>query len=116
MKSLLRCGFAIVLAFAAVLGASAQPVPLGAGSYFLAPKAGDKPPPQAPLRTAAMLAQAAPTNQWYSALIFNPKPDPIFAHPLTVKTTAAGIEMGLPTKTVLPTDRGDAATGVGHFP
>jgi UDP-GlcNAc:undecaprenyl-phosphate GlcNAc-1-phosphate transferase len=63
MKSLLRCGFAIVLGFAAVVGASAHPVPLGAGGYFLAPKADDKPPPQALARTAAMLEPAAPTNQ-----------------------------------------------------
>ncbi len=31
-----------------------------------------------------MLAQAAPTNQWYSSLIFSPKPEALFAHPLTV--------------------------------
>ena len=27
------------------------------------------------MRTEAMLKKAAPTNQWYSTLIFNPKPE-----------------------------------------
>ena len=44
--------------------AVAQPVKLGEGTYFLSPKAGDKPVPRAPFRTEAMLKRAAPTNQW----------------------------------------------------
>ena len=41
-------GFAcIALCFGSLVGAMAQPVKLGAGTYYLSPK-GDKPPPQAP--------------------------------------------------------------------
>jgi endoglucanase Acf2 len=82
----------------------AQPIKVGAGSYYASPKKGDEPPPLAPFRTEAMLKQAAPTNQWYSTLIFNPKPEALFAHPLTVKTTPAGLELALPSKQVVPTD------------
>jgi hypothetical protein len=51
---------AVLAALAVALPASAQPVKLGAGTYFLAPKAGDKPVPSAPFRTEAMLKRAAP--------------------------------------------------------
>ena len=104
---------ALLLAAGLALSATAQPVKLGAGTYFLTPKAGDSAPPPAPGRTDAMLKQAAPTNQWYSALIFNPKPAALFAHPLTVKTTAAGFEMALPSKQVVPTERRDVEI---HYP
>lgn len=63
MRTLLRCSFAIVLGFAAVLGTNAQPVTPDAGGYLLAPTAKDNPPPQALLDTVALLKRAAPTNQ-----------------------------------------------------
>ena len=65
---------------------AAQPVKAGEGSYVLGPKPGDKGLPAAPLRTEAMQKLAAPTSQWYSTLIFNPKPLPIFVQPMTVRT------------------------------
>jgi endoglucanase Acf2 len=71
---------------------------VGAGTVLLQPKGKDKLPPPAPFRTEAMLKQAAPTSQWYSTLIFHAEPGPIFAQPLSFKTTAAGIEMALPQK------------------
>ena len=102
---LITQGFlALALAGGVLLGAAAQPMKVGAGAVHLSPKAGDKPPPQAPYRTDAMLKLAAPTNQWYSTLIFNPKPEALFAHPLTVRTTPAGLELALPSKQVVPTD------------
>lgn len=104
MKVLNRWGMGLLLGLSIALSASAQPVKLGASTYHSAPKAGDKPPPQAPHRTEAMLKLAAPTNQWYSTLIFNPKPEALFAHPLTVKTTPAGLELALPVKQVVPTE------------
>ena len=94
--------------------ATAQPVKLGQAGYALAPKAGDKPMPAAPLRTEAMLKLAAPTNQWYSGLIFNPQPDAIYAQPLSVKTTAAGLELALPTKEVVATERRDVEIHYAH--
>ncbi len=95
---------AAVLVTGALASAAAQPVQQGAGTYYLSPKSGDKAPPVAPYRTEAMLKLAAPTNQWYSTLIFNPKPEALFAHPLTVKTTPAGLELALPSKQVVPTE------------
>jgi endoglucanase Acf2 len=115
--------FALALmtgALACVLGsvglagsAFAQPVKAGEGTYFLSPKGRDKAAPKAPFRTDALLATAAQTNQWYSTLIFNPTPEAIFAHPLTVRTTAAGFEVALPVKTVVPTSRLDTEI---HYP
>lgn len=102
--------FIRVLGVALALGASAlstgwtQTEKLGAATIHLVTKSGDKAPPVAPLRTESMLKLAAPTNQWYSTLIFNPKPEALFAHPLTVKTTLAGLELALPVKQVVPTD------------
>ena len=40
-----------------------------------------------------MAKLAAPTSQWYSTLIFNPKPEALYVQPLTVKTTPAGLEV-----------------------
>jgi endoglucanase Acf2 len=107
-------GLAVVLALAATMSATAQPVKVGAGGYFTAPKGSDKAPPRAAGRTVAMLAQAAPTNQWYSSLIFFPnKPEALFAHPLTVKATVAGFEMALASKEIVPTERRDVEV---HYP
>ena len=101
MKVFTKWVAGLLLGVGVAMVAIAQPVKLGAGSYHLAPKDGDKAPPAAPLRTEAMLKRAAPTNQWYSTLIFNPKPEALFAHPLTVKTTPAGLELALPSKPIL---------------
>lgn len=102
-------------AMAVVLSApaTAQPVKAGAGTYFLAPKGNEARPPAAPFRTDALLKTAAQTNQWYSTLLFNPTPDPIYAQPITVRTTAAGLEFALPSKTIVPTERRDVEV---HYP
>ncbi len=101
-----------LLAFASP--AVAQPVKLGEGTYFLSPKAGDPSLPAAPFRTEAMLKRAAPTNQWYSTLVFSDKPDPIFVQPITVKTTPAGVEFALPSKEAVPTWRQDIEIRYPH--
>lgn len=93
--------------------ALAQPVQLGAATYFLAPKGSDKPMPPAAMRTDAMSNTAAQTNQWYSTLIFNPTPEAIFAHPLSVKPTSVGFEISLPRKEIVPTVRRDVEV---HYP
>jgi endoglucanase Acf2 len=94
--------------------ALAQPVKAGAGSYHVGPKGSDKGLPAAPFRTEAMQKKAAPTSQWYSTLIFNPRPDPIYVQPMTVRTTPAGFEMVLPTKEVTTTERRDTEVGYPH--
>lgn len=93
--------------------AFAQGVKVGEAEYFPAPKGSEKLPPDAPHRTAALMAQAAPTNQWYSTLIFNAKPEAIYAQPLTVKAVAPAFEVALPSKKVVPTFRRDVEI---HYP
>ena len=105
---------AALAVLAVALPVAAQPVKLGAGTYYLSPKPGDKAVPSAPLRTEAMLKRAAPTSQWYSTLIFNPKPDPIFVQPITVKATPAGLEFALPSKEVVNSVRQDVEIRYPH--
>lgn len=114
MKFITGCSLALLFMWFGAGPLAAQPVQAGAGTYFLAPKGGDKGLPEAPLRTDAMLKQAAPTSQWYSTLIFNPKPFPIFVQPMTVRTTPAGFEMVLPSKEVVKTERLDTEIGYPH--
>ncbi len=75
---------------------------VGSGMVLLAPRSRDQPPPSAPFLTEAMRNQAVPTSQWYSTLAFNANPGPIFAQPLSFKTTPAGLEMALPRKQHVP--------------
>ena len=103
----------VVLAAGVVCAASAQTVKVGEASYLLAPKSGERVPPDAPFRTPEMLKTAAQTNQWYSTLIFDATPEVIFAQPLTVKAASAGFEVALPSKEVVPTVRRDVEI---HYP
>jgi len=113
MSLIKRCLGGLLLGSVALTAALAQPVQVGAGSYVLSPKGTDRAVPAAPLRTEAMLQRAVPTNQWYSTLVFNPQPEAIFVQPLSVRTTPAGLEVSLPTKQVVPTERKDVEI---HFP
>jgi endoglucanase Acf2 len=106
-------GIAGLVALSAISHAGAQPVKQGAGTYYLSPKGGDAVMPAATQRTDALQKTAAQTNQWYSALIFNPKPEVLFVQPLTVKATLQGFEMALPSKEVKPTERRDVEI---HYP
>ena len=108
-----RCCLAAIIAANGTSPALAQPVKVGAATYFLSPKGSDNKVPAAPMRTEAMLKTAAQTNQWYSALIFSAKPEVIYAQPLSFKPTPAGFEMALPLKEVLPTERRDVEI---HYP
>lgn len=108
----------LMLAAAGALAAgvaSAQPdmLKLGAGAVSLKPRGADASVPRAPFRTEAMLKRAAPTNQWYSSLIFNDQPENIFAQPLSFRPMPAGLEVALPRKQVVPTERQDVEI---HYP
>lgn len=94
--------------------AMGQTEKVGAASYLLSPRASDRGMSPAPLRTEAMLKTAAQTNQWYSTLIFNPKPEALFVQPITVKATPAGLEFALPSKEVVPTVRRDVEIRYPH--
>lgn len=104
---------ALGLLCAAPLAAQPDLLKVGAGAVSLKPRGADKPVPRAPYRTEAMLQRAAPTNQWYSSLIFSDKPENIYAQPLSVRPQPAGLEVALPKKVVVPTERRDVEI---HYP
>lgn len=113
MKLIHRLSIALCTCAVTQVFAADTIVKLGAGAYLTAPKTNDRAVPAAPYRTEAMLKTAAQTNQWYSTLIFNPKPEVIFVQPLTVQATPAGFEMALPEKQIVPTERRDVEV---HYP
>lgn len=84
----------------ALLPAQAQEEKVGLATIFRSPKSGILgAPAQTPdprHRTAGMQRLAAPTNQWYSSVLFFDKPEPIHAHPATYKPSANGFEIGFP--------------------
>ncbi|OYT86685.1 MAG: hypothetical protein CFE46_14555 [Burkholderiales bacterium PBB6] len=86
----------------------------GAGAVTLAPRGSDAAVPPAPMRTPEMLKRAAPTNQWFSTLIFNRDPEPIYAQPLSVRPVQAGLEVALPQKLIVPTERRDVEVQYPH--
>lgn len=83
---------------------------VGLGTVYLAPKpsffsASVPATPDAKYRTPAMLKQAAPTNQWYSSVMFTRWSEPIHAHPATYKAGPDGFEIGYPVETDEPEDK-----------
>lgn len=115
MRPLRLHTLALVLALtAAAVHAAPSLQPVGAGATLAAPKDDDRPMPPAPHRTAAMQALAAPTNQWYSSLVFAAEPEALFVQPITVKPTRAGLEFALPSKEVVPTVRRDVEIRYPH--
>lgn len=103
------------LVLALMLPAAAQPVQVGAGAYLLAPKnSTDKPVPRAVYRTDSLKKTAAQSNQWYSSVIYNENPDALFAHPLTIKPSKKGLELALPQKEIVPTERKDVEVHYAH--
>jgi len=84
--------------------ASAQSVDLGAGGYRTEFKRGDPTPPEARFVSGAAVGKAAPTNQWYSSVMFLRWSQPIHALPMTYRATEAGFELGLPVKRVATVD------------
>jgi endoglucanase Acf2 len=113
-RTLWRLTWLVLLELVLLPSAMAQLVKAGEGAYHQGPRPGDKGLPAAPLRTEALLRQAAPTNQWYSTLIFNPSPHPVFVQPMTVRTTAQGFEFALPSKEVTSTERRDTEVAYPH--
>lgn len=91
----------------------AQPVALGSASYFATPKAADRSVPVAAYRSKGLENTPAQSAQWFSTLLYSAKPEAIFVQPITVKPTAAGLELALPVKEVIPTVRQDTEI---HYP
>ncbi|WP_158558851.1 glycosyl hydrolase [Rhodoferax lacus] len=114
MNKLTRSCLQLTLASLAFATVQAQTVKLGMGSYYTAPKSGDRTVPPANLRTAALANTPAQSAQWYSSVVYSAKPEALFVQPLTVKPTAAGLEVALPVKEVRPTVRRDVEIRYPH--
>lgn len=114
----LACHFLILTLICACMGVVQAQTTVAAGAVQLltAPKGGDRAAPMAHGREGAMRQRAAPTNQWYSSLLFSQEPQALYAQPLTGRATAQGFEMSLPLKTVIPTERKDNETHYPHRP
>ncbi len=78
---------------------------VGLARVFAAPRTGalSAPPvtPEAFGRTSEMHARAAPTNQWFSSLLFGRWSQPLHAHPATYLAGAAGFEIGYPHRSTV---------------
>jgi endoglucanase Acf2 len=92
---------ACCMALLAITGAATAATPdvkLGLGGYFSRLKSGDGPLPVAEFVTGEAAGRAAPTNQWYSSVMFQRWSQPLHAHPMTYRATEQGFELGLPSK------------------
>ena len=87
-------------------------VRVGQGAYDTAPRRGlfhrEDVPPAPIYRSGPAARRAAPTNQWYSSVMFTAKPYPIYAQPMAYRATAQGLELALPT------GRADSPDGLIH--
>jgi endoglucanase Acf2 len=113
MRRLLHPATALLAGLLWAAPSPAQTVKAGAGAYWLSAQGTERDVPPAPWRTEAMRRKAAPTNQWYSALIFNPVPQVLFAQPLSFRAGADGLELALPAKEIVATERQDTEI---HYP
>jgi hypothetical protein len=98
-----------LLASLALAHAETDVLQVGLGTLYTSPKVGlfsgkSILPPDPVFRTATMGRQAAPTNQWYSSVLFKPWGEVIHAHPATYRTGAEGFEVGYPTETTIQVD------------
>ena len=115
LAALTLAAAAALTATVAVGSASAAAVPVGLGGYRDSRPAGTVGPsnsdgaPVTPKVTAKTAGKAAPTNDWWSSLIYqryagNPYSENMYAHPFTFKAGASGLEVGYPTTPVVTPD------------
>ncbi len=90
------CG--ALLATAGTVSAAGPDVALGKGGYHTKLDKSDGVLPVAEYVTGEAAGKAAPTNQWYSSVMFQRWSQPLHAHPMTYRATEQGFELGLPTK------------------
>jgi endoglucanase Acf2 len=89
---------AALLATAGAVSAAAPDVTLGRGGYHTKLDKGDGVLPVAEYVTGEAAGKAAPTNQWYSSVMFQRWSQPLHAHPMTYRASERGFELGLPSK------------------
>jgi endoglucanase Acf2 len=109
--ALVRSTCALLCAALATGTAAAEgTVATGLGAYYTKTKGGmlggDATPPAAQFRSGEALGKAAPTNQWYSSVMFQRWSQPLHAHPMTYRAVEEGFEVGLPTKRLVLEERG----------
>ncbi|WP_022982611.1 glycosyl hydrolase [Ideonella sp. B508-1] len=98
-RRLLLCA---VLPATVCLAAEAPPRPVGAGFVQQAfsegglLSKGDARPPVPTYRTAEMTGRAAPSNTWFSSLVYERWSHPLYAHPLSYRASELGFEIGRP--------------------
>lgn len=115
--SLIFRGLSVLVFPALVLACQAQAqdvVRVGAGGWRAQIGRADGPVPQAPFRTPEMLKRAAPTNQWYSSVMFTRWSEVLHAVPLSAKASSRGLEIGYPQKSIVPTERRDVEVQYRH--
>lgn len=105
---------AIALCSTTLVHSATDVIKVGAGGWRSNPSTADQKVPEAPFRTPEMLQRAAPTNQWYSSVMFTRWSDVLHALPLTAKATERGMEIGFPKKVITPTDRKDVEVTFPH--
>ncbi|MEY2659666.1 MAG: hypothetical protein RLZZ123_838 [Pseudomonadota bacterium] len=98
----------------ALPGHASEIMPVGAGGWRTQVSTADLAVPPAPFRTPEMLKRAAPTNQWYSSIMFTRWSEVLHAVPLSAKATPKGLEIGYPQKTITPTERQDVEVVYRH--
>ncbi len=94
----LVAGGLTLLGSAGVSWAADPDARIGLGGYHTKLKGGDGPLPVAEFVSGEAVGKAAPTNQWYSSVMFQRWSQVIHAHPMTYRATEAGFEIGLPSK------------------
>ena len=95
--------------------AATPDVTLGLGGYYTKLKGGDGVLPVAEFVSGEAAGKAAPTNQWYSSVMFQRWSQVIHAHPMTYLATEQGFELGLPTKRFANVD-GSLELSYPHVP
>ena len=112
--NLFKTLLALTFCTASLAHAATDVIKLGSGGWRSQPSTADQKVPEAPFRTPEMLQRAAPTNQWYSSVMFTRWSEVLHALPLTAKATDKGLEIGFPKKTITPTERKDVEVTYPH--
>lgn len=99
-----------------LIGQASELRSVGQGAWRQAVSSGDNSVPEANFRTAAMKERAAPTNQWYSSVMFTRWSEVLHAVPLSAKASPRGLEVGFPQKSIVPTERKDVEVVYAHTP
>ena len=94
----LIAGGLVLLGNAGITLAATPDATIGLGGYYTKLKSGDPALPVAEFVSGEAAGKAAPTNQWYSSVMFQRWSQVIHAHPMTYRATEEGFEVGLPTK------------------